>query len=78
MKFLRTKIADTYLFEGIKVNKGDYLILMDGENSGETFISTKEGYLGSTLNLGTSIICPNFFKPGDVHHLSKLISFCLD
>ena len=63
MKFLRTKIADTYLFEGIKVNKGNYLILMDGENSGETFISTEEGYLGSTLkiNLGTSIICPNFF-----------------
>ena len=35
--------------KGQIVNKGDYVILVDGENSGEVFTVNQEGYLGSTL-----------------------------
>ncbi|MBO4812727.1 restriction endonuclease subunit S [Candidatus Saccharibacteria bacterium] len=35
--------------KGNLANKGDVLILVDGENSGETFLCTESGYMGSTF-----------------------------
>ena len=50
-KYLRGKTNPKYLNKGIEVFVGDYLILVDGENSGEVFINKENGYLGSTFKI---------------------------
>ena len=48
-KFLRGKSSGEYLKKGKFVQKGDDIILVDGENSGEVFSVPIDGYIGSTF-----------------------------
>lgn len=48
-KFLRGKATGTVIEQGKFVSKGDNIILVDGENSGEVFIVPVDGYMGSTF-----------------------------
>ena len=48
-KYLRGKSAGTYLDKGKFVAKGNSIILVDGENSGEVFTVPHDGYMGSTF-----------------------------
>jgi len=48
-KFLRGKTEGDYLQKGRFVQKGDNIILVDGENSGEVFTIPRNGYMGSTF-----------------------------
>jgi len=48
-KFLRGKSAGEYQQKGKFVHKGDNIILVDGENSGEVFTVPCDGYMGSTF-----------------------------
>ena len=48
-KYLRGKSSPTYLQHGKFVEKGDNIILVDGENSGEVFTAPIAGYMGSTF-----------------------------
>lgn len=50
-KFLRGKVPATILNEGKFVSEGTRLILVDGENSGEVFAGTEDGYVGSTFKV---------------------------
>lgn len=50
-KYLRGKISATFLDGGKFVKKGTRLILVDGENSGEVFFATEDGYMGSTFKV---------------------------
>ena len=48
-KYLRGKSTGGYLQKGRFVQKGDNIILVDGENSGEVFTVPCDGYMGSTF-----------------------------
>ena len=48
-KYLRGKSNGEYLDKGKYVAKGDNIILVDGENSGEVFTVPCNGYMGSTF-----------------------------
>ncbi len=48
-KYLRGKNDGTFIEKGKFVNKGDNIILVDGENSGEVFTVPVDGYMGSTF-----------------------------
>jgi type I restriction enzyme S subunit len=48
-KYLRGKSTENMMSSGILVNKDDYLILVDGENSGEVFKSPIRGIMGTTF-----------------------------
>ena len=48
-KYLRGKSAGEYMQKGRFVQKGDNIILVDGENSGEVFTVPCDGYMGSTF-----------------------------
>ena len=48
-KYLRGKSCGDYLDKGKFVTKGDNIILVDGENSGEVFSVPCDGYMGSTF-----------------------------
>lgn len=48
-KFLRGKSNGEYLCKGKFISKGDDIILVDGENSGEVFSVPIDGYMGSTF-----------------------------
>lgn len=48
-KYLRGKSTGEYLSKGNYVHKGDDIILVDGENSGEVFTVPIDGYMGSTF-----------------------------
>lgn len=48
-RYLRGKKIPDMLETGIKIYKGEYLILVDGENSGEVFCAFENGYMGSTF-----------------------------
>ena len=50
-KYLRGKSSETIAEQGKLVYKGDNIMLVDGENSGEVFIVPQEGYMGSTFKL---------------------------
>lgn len=50
-KFLRGKTSPTIMDEGKFVSRGTRLILVDGENSGEVFAATEDGYMGSTFKV---------------------------
>lgn len=47
-KYFRGK-QKLFADKGNLANKNDVLILVDGENSGETFLCTESGYMGSTF-----------------------------
>ncbi|WP_270966901.1 restriction endonuclease subunit S [Campylobacter upsaliensis] len=49
VKYLRSKGDKKLVNSGNFANANDRLILMDGENSGEIFITKEKGFLGSTL-----------------------------
>ena len=60
-KYLRGKISATFLNSGKFVKKDTRLILVDGENSGEVFLATEDGYMGSTfkvLYIPTALYAP--------------------
>ena len=48
-KYLRGKSSGEYLTKGKFVNKGEEIILVDGENSGEVFTAPIDGYMASTF-----------------------------
>ena len=48
-KYLRGKSSGDHLQSGKFVHKGDNIILVDGENSGEVFTVPIDGYMGSTF-----------------------------
>ncbi len=48
-RFLRGKSSETIAEQGKLVHKGDNIVLVDGENSGEVFIVPQDGYMGSTF-----------------------------
>ena len=48
-KYLRGKKTGDFLESGKFVKKGDNIILVDGENSGEVFTAPIDGYMGSTF-----------------------------
>jgi len=48
-KYLRGKSTGEYIQTGKFVRKGDNIILVDGENSGEVFSVPNDGYMGSTF-----------------------------
>lgn len=50
-KYLRGKIEGTNIDRGKFVKKGTMLILVDGENSGEVFFASEDGYMGSTFKV---------------------------
>ncbi len=51
VKYLRTGFETKKITKGRLVKKGQIVILVDGENSGETFIIKEDGYLGSTFRI---------------------------
>lgn len=50
-KYLRGKTEGTIVDSGKFVKKGTRLILVDGENSGEVFFASEDGYMGSTFKV---------------------------
>ncbi|MCM1295452.1 MAG: restriction endonuclease subunit S [Muribaculaceae bacterium] len=48
-KYLRGKSSENILDTGVLVNKDDYIILVDGENSGEVFKAPVRGIMGTTF-----------------------------
>ena len=48
-KYLRGKSSETIVEQGKLVYKGDNIMLVDGENSGEVLIVPQDGYMGSTF-----------------------------
>lgn len=48
-KYLRGKSTGEYFDKGKFVHKGEQIILVDGENSGEVFTAPCDGYMGSTF-----------------------------
>ena len=50
-RYMRGKAEAKVLETGKFVTKGMYLILVDGENSGEVFIAPEDGYMGSTFKI---------------------------
>ena len=50
-RYMRGKAEAKVLETGKFVTKGTYLILVDGENSGEVFIAPEDGYMGSTFKI---------------------------
>lgn len=48
-KYLRGKSFGTIVEQGKLVYKGDNIMLVDGENSGEVFSVPQDGYMGSTF-----------------------------
>ena len=60
-KYLRGKSAGDYLQRGRFVQKGDNIILVDGENSGEVFAVPCDGYMGSTFK--QLLVSPVMYLP---------------
>lgn len=56
VKYLRGKKEAEYLDSGVVLNDGQYVILVDGENSGEVFRIHEKGYMGSTFK---RLLCPD-------------------
>lgn len=68
-KYLRGKKEPDILEKGVKICKGEYLILVDGENSGEVFYSSEMGYMGSTFRK------LQFFDINYVEYILKILRF---
>jgi len=60
-KYLRGKSSETIVEQGKLVYKGDNIMLVDGENSGEVFIVPQDGYMGSTFK--QLWISPSMYEP---------------
>ena len=60
-KYLRGKSSGTIVEQGKLVYKGDNIVLVDGENSGEVFIVPQDGYMGSTFK--QLWISPSMYEP---------------
>lgn len=60
-KYLRGKSIGIIQQEGKFVRKGDTIILVDGENSGEVFTVPCDGYMGSTFK--QLLISENMYLP---------------
>ena len=60
-KYLRGKSSETIAEQGNLVYKGDNIMLVDGENSGEVFIVPQGGYMGSTFK--QLWISPSMYEP---------------
>ena len=71
-KYLRGKSSAEYVQGGKHVSKGDNIILVDGENSGEVFDVPVDGIMGSTFK--QLIINPAIYKS----YLLMLILFYKD
>lgn len=56
VKYLRGKREAEYLDSGVVLNDGQYVMLVDGENSGEVFRIHETGYMGSTFK---RLACPD-------------------
>lgn len=56
VKYLRGKKEAEYIDSGVVLNDGQYVILVDGENSGEVFRIHEKGYMGSTFK---RLLCPD-------------------
>ena len=67
-KYLRGKSTGDYLQKGRFVRKGDNIILVDGENSGEVFPVPCDGYMGSTFKQ---------LRISSVMHLPYVLNFIL-
>ena len=67
-KYLRGKSTGDYLQKGRFVRKGDNIILVDGENSGEVFPVPCHGYMGSTFKQ---------LRVSSVMHLPYVLNFIL-
>lgn len=50
-RYLRGKTAPTIMTEGKYIAEGTNIILVDGENSGEVFHTSEDGYMGSTFKV---------------------------
>lgn len=50
-KTLRSSIEPAFRDSGVIVEKGNKVILVDGENSGEVFVIPYRGYMGSTFRI---------------------------
>ena len=70
-KYLRGKSTGTTIEHGKFISKGDNIILVDGENSGEVFTVPVDGYMGSTfkqlwvsesINLHYVLLVIRFYK----------------
>jgi type I restriction enzyme S subunit len=59
VKYLRGKTEPKKMTEGKYAPKGEKVILVDGENSGEVFELPEDGYLGSTFKV--LYICPEMY-----------------
>ena len=60
-KYLRGMSSETIVEQGKLVYKGDKIMLVDGENSGEVFIAPQGGYMGSTFK--QLWISPSMYEP---------------
>lgn len=60
-KYLRGKSSGTIVEQGKFVYKGDNIVLVDGENSGEVFIVPQDGYMDSTFK--QLWISPSMYEP---------------
>ena len=64
-RYMRGKAEPQTLNSGKYVSQGTYLILVDGENSGEVFIAPEDGYMGSTFKvlwITTQLFAPYVLK----------------
>lgn len=67
VKYLRGKKEKEYIRKGCILNKNDFVILVDGENSGEVFKIPEEGIMGSTFR--QLIINSNMYENYILHVL---------
>lgn len=72
-RFLRGKGDNIFSNSGKYVPAGTYLILVDGENSGEVFIAKEDGYMGSTFKILNILLCLNEYYILYFLELYKLI-----
>ena len=68
-KYLRGKKIPDLRDAGVKICKGEYIILVDGENSGEVFLSSENGYMGSTFKK------LHFFCADCIDYVLKILRF---
>ena len=79
-RYMRGKAEAKVLEAGKFVTKGTYLILVDGENSGEVFIAPEDGYMGSTFKIlwiSAQLYARYILKFIQLPHLNKEIFFNL-
>ena len=68
-KYMRGKKEADFISKGKYVEKGTFVILVDGENSGEVFQIHENGYLGSTFKI---LYIPNCINSRYIVYFLKL------